>query len=625
MPVPNFVAKTTVDIDRVLRLDGDSVLDRFSWFRERLIALRSRDVAALFAEPVITRKSAQLEIAWYAERTGDPVPLVSLDRDARRVVEDNLRRKLANLTPLLGSAEVAPMLRRALVIESLDFIYVIGQDPVLVNWGVAPAGIPISDQSRLDAYTAQTLGAYANFAAPRGPYEAVGEQLSPAARRGGAWRWTDKETRALLIATGIAAAVCLILNLPGVLNQPPAAAASPTQADLDAQKAITQAMLDKIQQARDALKGVNCNPDGSMGSGPSGREKDARLPAEPMAKVADVATQSVVFILSLADRKTAEDLARKEKEKERNKEGRSAENVDPNKPGGDAAPNEPKPDADAGPNGPKPNADAAPNGPKPNADAGPNGPKPNSDANPGNERGPSDKSDLVLIGYGSGFFIGPKTVITNRHVVEDATKVLVTNRFLGKIRLAKIKTMTPNTNIGSPDFAVLEVDTDKDPPNVPLSTVAQRLMNVVSIGFPSNVIEDDPQFKRLIQGADLSAVPEVVPNPGFITVIQGPNDPVPRIIHSAAIAPGNSGGPLVDLCGRAVGINTFISTPKIGYIVNEALATKAVETFLDAMKDKVAYQRDDGPCVAGGTEPPAPPPSAANTPPAPPSPAPQTK
>jgi S1-C subfamily serine protease len=57
----------------------------------------------------------------------------------------------------------------------------------------------------------------------------------------------------------------------------------------------------------------------------------------------------------------------------------------------------------------------------------------------------------------------------------------------------------------------------------------------------------------------LQRPPELVLTRGAITSIQQlPTGPT-VIPHSADISAGNSGGPLVDNCGRVVGINTFVT------------------------------------------------------------------
>ena len=92
--------------------------------------------------------------------------------------------------------------------------------------------------------------------------------------------------------------------------------------------------------------------------------------------------------------------------------------------------------------------------------------------------------------------------------------------------------------------------------------------------------------------------------------------------HTANISPGNSGGPLVDVCGRVVGINTFqrINQRDVAQ-VNYAIAAVNVARFLadhavphSVVDGRCVNQPVPGPEVAEST----PPDSAADPQPAPP-------
>jgi len=176
---------------------------------------------------------------------------------------------------------------------------------------------------------------------------------------------------------------------------------------------------------------------------------------------------------------------------------------------------------------------------------------------------------------------------------------VVVNEKLGRPMRASILAETPDSEIYHPDVAVLQVP---DAPAIqPLSftrTIGQ-LDTVVAAGFPGVLMSADDSFSRLLQG-DLAAMPSVILTDGRINAVQTASTGMPILPHSAQIAPGNSGGPLVDACGRVVGINTFVNVSAAEAVhINYAEKSDAV---LDFLQDKqVPATESAGPCAPGGT------------------------
>ena len=155
---------------------------------------------------------------------------------------------------------------------------------------------------------------------------------------------------------------------------------------------------------------------------------------------------------------------------------------------------------------------------------------------------------------GSGFFITKDLIMTNAHVVKGGQKIIFTNKKMGVVQQARIAMFTEENGL---DFAVLQ--TESPCAVTPLSfqeKQVSRTEKVSTWGYPDAVISDDPKFKALLKG-DLTAAPEVVYSEGAVNVILEKNPP--RIVHSAVVSHGNSGGPLTNEKGEVVGINTAIS------------------------------------------------------------------
>ena len=166
---------------------------------------------------------------------------------------------------------------------------------------------------------------------------------------------------------------------------------------------------------------------------------------------------------------------------------------------------------------------------------------------------------------GSGFVISEDGyVVTNNHVIEGADEILI-EFFSGQELPAKVIGTDPNT-----DIALLKVETD-----VPLSFVpfgdsdGARVGDwVIAMGNP------------LGQGFSVSA--------GIVSArnraLSGSYDDY--IQTDAAINRGNSGGPLFNMDGEVIGVNTAILSPNGGSIgIGFSMASNVVTRVVDQLRE----------------------------------------
>jgi len=195
---------------------------------------------------------------------------------------------------------------------------------------------------------------------------------------------------------------------------------------------------------------------------------------------------------------------------------------------------------------------------------------------------------MKYLGHGTGFFIDKNTVVTNRHVIEAGKKFAITSSFLGKEPLpARLIAATRDSEYTNPDFAVLRAE--KVPANVralALSTQPKLLQTVVASGFPSSEIRVDANL----------VTPNTVFSQGEVSVLQPQPNNMVLVLHTARIATGSSGGPLVNRCGNVVGVNTFIGaqTDKFSDRSLYALSGNALRSFLD--QSGVSYTKIPNDC-----------------------------
>ena len=174
--------------------------------------------------------------------------------------------------------------------------------------------------------------------------------------------------------------------------------------------------------------------------------------------------------------------------------------------------------------------------------------------------GPQPESRKVS-SLGSGFVIDPNgIIITNNHVIEEADEITI-NFSDGTKLAAELIGRDPKT-----DLAVLKVESKKALPYVPLGDSEKARVGdwVIAIGNPFGL------------GGSLSA--------GIISAINrdinaGPYDSF--IQTDAAINRGNSGGPLFNMRGEVIGVNSAIISPSggsvgIGFSIPSNLAKSVI-------------------------------------------------
>lgn len=186
----------------------------------------------------------------------------------------------------------------------------------------------------------------------------------------------------------------------------------------------------------------------------------------------------------------------------------------------------------------------------------------------GNNNSQSQNSgELKKVGAGTGFFVSKDgLIVTNKHVVSDdnAQYSVVTND--GKSYEAKVLSKDPVN-----DIAIIKIDIN----NAPFlefsdSSKVELGQHVIAIGNSLG------QYQNTVTTGIISGIGRSITAGGA-----GELEQLDGVIQTdAAINSGNSGGPLLDLSGHVIGINT--AADRQGQSIGFALPSNDVKAALDS-------------------------------------------
>jgi len=181
---------------------------------------------------------------------------------------------------------------------------------------------------------------------------------------------------------------------------------------------------------------------------------------------------------------------------------------------------------------------------------------------------PIDESELIIIGSGSGFFISSQGhIVSNAHVVGGCKKIKVYEN--GKEILLNILDTDTKNDVGLvkgkfKNTKYLNIKSDG----------AELGEDIVAFGYPLvDTLSDSVKLTK-----------------GIVSALAGPNNNFAMIQIDAALQPGNSGGPVLNMNGLVVGIATSgLSKLKMAKEqkilpenVNFAVAAPTIVKFLKA-------------------------------------------
>ena len=141
------------------------------------------------------------------------------------------------------------------------------------------------------------------------------------------------------------------------------------------------------------------------------------------------------------------------------------------------------------------------------------------------------------------------------------------------------------------DLAVIALESGSITPATIYTGAVSDGMSVAALGYPYGV---DRAMASAVE--DVIRPQSPVKSLGNVGGLRR-NERFETVLHDAAIGRGNSGGPLIDTCGRIIGINSFLSISE-GIDSTFAFAITARELAAFLAKSKVVASVASTPCLS---------------------------
>ncbi|MHC5307923.1 trypsin-like peptidase domain-containing protein [Bartonella sp. LJL80] len=521
--------------------DGRSVLEEFDKVEAAYRRYSHSNEPFLFAKPFISaaRDGKGQVVSWYTDAHGPAIRFVDLDATTQNHLKEQITKQLHQLSVLFDDKDVGPIIQRWLNIADISRdLFFVANRPVLTNWGLLPDAVLHDKNVRL-AHAAKGLsGLLGNIGLP--PFQQDDHELASKWAGGSFMEKNEIDNRPPEIGDSLSENI---------------GSGAKSDKHLSAPNYLVPVIASGILLFLIALLLlVYLLPAGNIGLRATSDAKDETI-ALLEEKRTSLKNATDGFSCSI--------------------EGNASQQPS------------------NGLNGPKPETPRSQSA-IPRALLTPSA-------------GPIDHAEkatvLVLVAddgseevsIGSGFFINQTDVVTNLHVIGQATQATIINKALGKaVSATLVAKSRADAQIGAPDFAVLRVQGISAPAVLTVGGATAKGENVIAAGFPGIVMETDLVYHRLLQG-DMTAAPEMAVTQGMVTTFQSGIEGLDLILHTAAISGGNSGGPLIDYCGRAIGVNTFLRS---GSMQNSPLSfaqrTNTLSAFLKGAN--IPFSFDAGAC-----------------------------